>query len=726
MNKATKKVMGKTIAVPGRTILFERFNEERSLFNALNKRGEDFQSNSFTEITNGLCVDSFNDFLEKFQPRVYQTAISNNDGQMYYTYTTNKIAGDESKEVKIEGAAFFKAVQKLLNSKEFAASDNGRINYGLISDLLSPDSQQKKVERLMNEYQYNQRSLNEAIERGADPAEIEEYQNDSLDMRDQIADTYKDSVIALLPLAIKQCDNIIQKLGGENNDTEAPKQITGGRITYDNNGLPKYEMLETKQDVPAEDGDVIDGDDSTLPEHIKALKDDFADEAPEEVRDNPYFLSLIVSAANGNIVLPSDENERAELCQNQIMLRDMYKNIYQKTQESFIQTASDLIEKILGVKAFFDHAQEAGTSSNARLLITNCTISEITENETITEKLDKYLNTLSKNTDERLWFAIIPGVNPAVKKSKHTEMKQESRKYTELAEAKSIIKILQKNSIMSFFSFKGSEKTGFKGVNADTINSYKDTLDSFNSGSDSIAKSSIFCYPNFTVVPENQKNILMGTENGKNIYIKGSGIFIDSCYVACGLFAAFQDPEIMKKRLRSKGAVDTDLPCVRVDFMNYARDYLTKMNRENIYGWTDDIKNAAKDFGFCFCCDEAVDTNGKKIENAYVFSARTLERDDGGNYAPIFRQLTANFIDEYLRLNGENFKSDISLFTENVVKEKWQDKTIKCINRVLLTKEFDSVSSERSGNSVNFKLVLSGGETTLDYSVSASGTESNI
>ena len=153
--------------------------------------------------------------------------------------------------------------------------------------------------------------------------------------------------------------------------------------------------------------------------------------------------------------------------------------MYKDSLANFAKAVSEAVEKFIGVKAFFDHAAFDGKlADDVYLIIANCRIGTILNNEEAKKRFEKYFKTLSNEKDiNRIWFGIIPAVLnkddnvSAVKKTRtdpfgrRTYNKETKKKsdfdLTTLDETKEMLKILTEAKIMTFVSYKGSENTGF-------------------------------------------------------------------------------------------------------------------------------------------------------------------------------------------------------------------------------------------------------------------------
>ena len=75
-------------------------------------------------------------------------------------------------------------------------------------------------------------------------------------------------------------------------------------------------------------------------------------------------------------------------------------------------------------------------------------------------------------------------------------------------------------------------------------------------------------------------------------------------------------------------------------------------------------------------CGAPNNIDGKEMKNTYLYSARTLAKNEKGRYRLIYRVMLADFIDAYLRRNSIDDSTKFKKFKQNVVQE-WKDELKK-------------------------------------------------
>lgn len=253
---------------------------------------------------------------------------------------------------------------------------------------------------------------------------------------------------------------------------------------------------------------------------------------------------------------------------------------------------------------------------------------------------------------------------------------------------KILLNILKTGKIITFFNYRANEKTGFGKFRNEILKQYREKLQSINGN-----EYAVFTYPNFTVLPKKETAVEIGktTQNNceKKEFLDIPGIYVDSSYVAAGLVVASQNPEYLKQKYKD---VEDNNPCVRFDLEEENNRFimLTNMNREGKGVWSSDVEdNIERDkFGFCFCGNTKFYKN-ERVNNTYVYTSRTMHRDEKGIYDPIYTRLTMDFIMQYLRTENEGGNKYKRLVIEQFIKDtvgEWKRQLDK-INIILHEKE---------------------------------------
>ena len=144
---------------------------------------------------------------------------------------------------------------------------------------------------------------------------------------------------------------------------------------------------------------------------------------------------------------------------------------------------------------------------------------------------------------------------------------------------------------------------------------------------------------------------------------------------------------------------------------------MTKFNRERSIEWSKDVLDAftKKRFGFVFDGDRKYDEKANKfIDNTYILNARTLDRNDQGEYQPIFAVLMKDFVDTYKRTYGSPLTTSKSKDFFRVVGD-WTRQSKKYNPAIinLILRDGEEIVQEGS----TWKIQLKSGEKVIDVSL---------
>lgn len=687
-----------------RTILFEEFDYENgnSLVQILDNPTVN-SKNSFNEKIKELEVGSFEEFLEKFTPKIYETYEVGLDGNPKVLYTTKHKEG--APEIKLTNHAFYKFVNNLYEKKKTSGKDNFEFDYDDVKEILTPESAIKKIEKVRLDLKVNYEKYKELEKTGLPSEDKKLYAKKIKELRKEVINEYQKSPIGLLPVALKDIKeqlNLIQDNKDSKKENSSDKTFRIGSIAFNENGKFEFLKLEDKSSNYDEENLQEESENTNL--LTGCIESDFEKNAPDEMK-NSFVKGLVVSSycTGDKQITTKSESELNER-------KTMYENVYKQSQEAFINTLSKLVEKILGVKTFFEHATINGTLK-PKLVVSNCSIERLLMDDETKNKLGNYLKDLSEDNSAKFWFAIIPAIadENVVKENNEDvedieeddpfgdfDIKEEDYKnnnvnkkeFVSLNTAKEMLDLLEKAKIMTFFNFKADEDTGFFNLTKEKILEYKKELGRLNN------EYAVFTYPNFTLLPSKENVIKIGENNKKEpVYINLNGIYIESSYVAAGIMVACEQPEFLK----SKGYNMKHDLCARFDIEDNdnSKKILTKMNREMSLKWPSDAeKEIIKDsFGFVFCSNEIYYKNNL-INNCYVFIARSLGKIYKNNktqYKKIYKTILKDCVSNYLKTEGKLTKSKIEKFMKEQVRQWTRDAEESDENTITILKKDEDI-----------------------------------
>ena len=292
-----------------------------------------------------------------------------------------------------------------------------------------------------------------------------------------------------------------------------------------------------------------------------------------------------------------------------------------------------------------------------------------------------------------------------------------------------MLSLLSDAKIMAFTNDKAGKDTGFVSINADKVRDYDKALKSVNS------EYAVFCYPNFTILPEEKTAVKIGYKldeyNSKgDEYCELPGVYLDSSYVACGMVVGIQNYEFLK----SKGFnVDSRFPCVRFSLEDeeHSKIITTNLNRETTTEMLKETKAAMSEyrFGFAFA-DNRIIYKDKILNNSYVINERTLKRDTNGIYKPVCWTLVKNTIDQMLRSIDDNLsRKTFNIFQREYVdswKRDGKDDSKRFDNRILLDDETVTIDEDKdSANKLYLQITFNGEPQRYEDIVFTEQTEDN-
>ncbi|MDE6672515.1 MAG: hypothetical protein K2K16_10010 [Ruminococcus sp.] len=710
-----------------RTIIFEQFSPGVNYVTGKPTDRLDFMLRKnpddklLKEIEETLGVSSYEEFLKKFKPVIYEKQVGNPDtGDISFEYSLDMPPAPFF-EIDITNQKFYEIANKIYDQKNSSGESNLDFRYDEILEVLTPKKLIREMKNMRRQLEYKINKALEYEEEDPDSDEFAEYADEVEKIRRKIINKYGNgSMSGMIMLAMgdnqTKLDYIERhelQLGMKDSDIVSETKLIPCDTTFDEDGNIKI--------IPAEITGSSGRDTKRLTSSkqflLETLTVDIDECADDKIKQSSFARNTILSTfigldVNGSTALT--ELNKEEL----IIKRDQYNRYYKKMQEGFAEQMIALVEKFLNVRAFFDHAGVKNKNTETKVIIANCNITDLMENEETKSFFRNYLERLGNQSgNEKLWNMIVPALHdsdfldPGRKKaSLRSSLKatmnvnaMETDGLVTFNAFKNFMKMIEeiKIPVFTFFNFKGNEKTSFGSIsnNVDIINEFKEKCSKIPEG---VKPYSVFCYPNFTVKSRSAGKINFGKVSGdngdKDISIKFPGIYIDASYVACGMMIASQCNDYLEKTGFNVNKGDA-YPPVRFDFEDEfniktktvaLRDkIITKMNRESGYSMSDDVVNAIREnggFGFCFSCEEHTDSDGKTVQNAYVLKARTLSlenKDDGSYYRPIYQSMVKVFLKMMYKINGEtNMKNLIN---------KWNTvATKKYINNVL--READSMT----------------------------------
>lgn len=659
-----------------RTILFEEINGEKlDLLTLIDEIGsfESLEDEKIKEINNHLLVKSFDEFLEKFEPKIYSYYDANSKNIMYLLEKPEGIPKEFVTEISIDkGNTFFKMLNTLIDSRKSQGNKNVDFKFENILELISPKKVMEDIKQIRKEIAYTFSKYEELDDNNPKKLEL----GDKLNQKFEEASYNYNNVLGMLPLAI---EDIKTRLLIENdNSTLATDKIKLGMLQIGDKG--ELEVIEYKQEISS---DLVLIEEKNSTELVEAFKYDY--ESVTE-QSNTYMKDLIVRTfvplAKGIVDVDLEQ---------EIQNYNNYLEFYKIAQENFIKVAKPLVEKILGIKMFFEQYDAKIAMMQPALLITNIKADMLIRGEN-KEKLKAYLNTVNSKNDfeNTVWLGIYPNVDLDVKKSsgkirerfKGSQNNGVEKNKNNIETLSNLMTVLGNYKIQLFFNFEGNSETTFDDVATKGIEKYLEKTKILEN--QRYSEYLVPVIPNFTIIPKDKSGVILDAKmKYENEVAKLSkekedllqfwieGVYIDGAYVAAGIIASMQCPSYLKERFSN---TSPNYPGVRFDIEAEDNAYKVKTTMaKEISGFTNSLKDKINQFnyGFIFSSD-SVQVNKEKIKNITVYKARTLARNDEGMYESVYKTLTTTYIERILRYATMDFKEDKlnNFFSTNPLSQK--------------------------------------------------------
>ena len=709
-----------------RTILFEEFNSQKpdliTMVGDVNNI-ESLTDAQIKEINDKLLVKDFDDFLAKFEPVVYSYFNAANQKVMYTLEKPDNIPQEYISEIYLNKRNdFLNMLFTLIEAKRSQGTINVDFKFESILDMISPKKIMDDIKQVRKEINFLY-DKHESLEDG-DPTKLEIA--DKLNYKFEEASQNYNNVMAMLPLAMEDIKTRLLFTKSSETTDAAPLKI--GVLSMSESG--ELKVLEASTEKRTELAQIAENTSLGL---IETFKEDYDAVVQDEPSD--YVRNLVVrtfcplTAVIDNQIDVEAEAEKY----------NTYLEFYKEAKDEFVKTVKPLVEKILGVKMFFEQYNTKEKGMNPTLLITNSTL-EMTTKSINLPRVETYLNTVNSKTDysNTVWLAIVPEIDldtsgkVVVKRQRFQgTAKSAVSSANTLESLTAVMQILMKNKVQTFFNFKSDEETNFNYVATQGVDKFIDKCDMLKNKEYSEYLSC--CLPNFTIIPKEKSGVLI--DNKITINSEGGaelskaredimklwleGVFVGASYVAAGMVAAWQSPEYLRTIFKN---TTPKYPGVRFDIEAGENSLLmcTTMAHE-ITGFTNTIKNAinSKGFGFVFSSENA-QCQGKDIKNITVYKARSLAMGDNNNFESIYKTMAATYIERILRYMSNDFKQDnvVKFFSNNPASQKsvWlADKNF--VNAIVQDGDDIGYTIDDETNVCNINLIFNGNVKNLEIEI---------
>jgi len=665
------------ISQTNRTMLFEEINPEKMDLITLvgDVKGIDSLSDEkIKEMNEYLLVKSFDEFLDKFSPTVYSFYNAANQKVMYTLKKPEGIQDDCISEIAIDqNNDFLKMLFTLIDTKRSQGIANVDFKFENLLDMISPKKVMDDIRQVRKEIHYLYGEYDKLDD--GDPKKLDT--GDKLNLMFEVASRNYNNVMAMLPLAIE--DIKTRLLLGANPDEDESEKLQIGTLSIGDNG--ELKIIEAPQNNSSELMVIEENSNYGL---STVFEEDY-----EAITESPssYVKDLVVRTFSP---LPA---VRAEFdVETEVQNYNTYLEFYKDAKDEFVKTVKPLVEKLLGVKMYFDQYATKTKGMQPSLLVTNTKLDMLVKSNNL-PRLRTYLNTVNSKNDftDTVWYGIVPSleleasgkmkVSRARFKGNDKVAKQDGNTMESLS---ILLDTVKDYKVQIFFNFMAEEETTFNGIATAGIDRLIDKCSVLIRKD--YSEFAIPCLPNFTIIPKDKSGVIIDTrmqttENGARLSKEKEdilklwieGVYVGASYVAAGIVSAYQCPEFLKDSFRS---VQRNYPGVRFDIEagDNSLRAVTTMAKE-ISGFTNNIKDAinSRSFGFVFS-SENVQLQDKDIKRITVYKARSLAMEEDG-FDSIYKTQVSTYIERILRFQSGDFKHEniVRFFSNNPSsqKSKW-------------------------------------------------------
>ncbi|MEY8423446.1 transcriptional regulator [Lachnospiraceae bacterium 38-14] len=701
-----------------RTLLLDMINPDKMDLLTLvgDVKGLDSLSDDqMREINQHLECHSYEEMERKFEPTVWSFFDAGSQSVKYTLERPENIPPSMLTPINLNDYdSFFKTILTVMDSRKAQGLLNVEFHFEKLLEMISPKKVMEDIKLVRKEIQFNY-SKYAALEDG-DPAKLD--LGDKLNLLFEDASKNYNNIMAMLPLAIEDIKTRLLLGGGGEKDKG--KGVVAGLLTMGENG--ELKILEAPKE---ESTSLAVVDDEVTAGLVEVLAEDY-----QSVNESPnnYVQNLVVRT-----FCPLTATTPTEIdVETEVANYNSYLEFYRTSKDNFIKVVKPLVEKLLGIRMFFDQYKTKTKGMAPTLVVANISPDILAKSPNI-PRLITFLNTTNSknNFNDTIWYAIYPNVSWSqnVTNKIHRErfqgnVKKAGTDVYSMESLSTLLNVFKDYRVETFFSFENREETTFNALAAEGVEKIMERCAPLMGKP--YSEFAIPVLPNFTILPKNKSGVVLDSrmhvtdDNGVElseakedvIRLWIEGVYISGAYVAAGFRAACQCPEYIKNHfITTKAKTDLELPGVRFDIEagNNSLMAYTTMPKE-ITGFTNTIKTQInqKNFGWVFASENA-SANGMAITNITVYKARNLLYDsEHSTYEPVYKTQVTTYMERILRYVTGDFKEDNikDFFSNNPrsQKSKWLSKK-DCINAIIA--EGDSVEYDINEDNGICELTLS-------------------
>jgi len=378
------------ISQTNRTMLFEEINPEKLDLITLVGDVKDIDSLSdekIKEINQSLLVKSFDEFLDKFSPTVYSFYNAANQKVMYTLKKPEGIQDDCISAIAIDqNNDFLKMLFTLIDTKRSQGITNVDFKFENLLDMISPKKVMDDIRQVRKEIHYLYGEYDKLDE--GDPKKLDT--GDKLNLMFEVASRNYNNVMAMLPLAIE--DIKTRLLLGASQDEGESEKLQIGTLTIGDNG--ELKIIEAPQTNSAELMVIEENSNYGL---STVFEEDY-----EAITESPssYVKDLVVRTFSPLPAIKAEFDVETEV-QNY----NTYLEFYKDAKDEFVKTVKPLVEKLLGIKMYFDQYATKNKGMQPSLIVTNTKLDMLVKSNNL-PRLRTYLNTVNSKNDftDTVWY----------------------------------------------------------------------------------------------------------------------------------------------------------------------------------------------------------------------------------------------------------------------------------------------------------------------------------
>ena len=309
---------------------------------------------------------------------------------------------------------------------------------------------------------------------------------------------------------------------------------------------------------------------------IAAVEEDY--EALNGDSSSTYVKALV---SRTFCPLPSTMVSTIDVAQ-EVANYNSYLEFYKAAKDDFIKTVKPLIEKILGVWAFFEQTPRKKVKDMRPSMLIANTNNEMLAKTTNIVRLQTYLNSTNAKNDfhNTVWYCIIPSVslnqNSKMKLTRERFKGNKEVEKTGLVSMESLsrtLQVLNDYKVQCFFCYETGDKTTFNYMATEGIEKFEERCAPLIGKP--YSEMAIPCIPNFTIIPKDKSGVILDKkmlvtednvvelskekEDIMKLWI--DGVYIGAAFIAAGLVSAYQSADYLKEKFRRN--VNMELPGVR-------------------------------------------------------------------------------------------------------------------------------------------------------------------